>query len=402
MSRKNQIVMKKKSLSDRWNGIRSARNTDVYFQRAARILEEKGIRKKVAGEVRTTSLPRKGDWGVLTGVEEIVALMEGIPVDVFGLPEGTLFSPGIPVLRIEGNYLDMGVHETSLLGMLCQASGIATQASRFRRIARDKTLISFGARRMHPLITSVIDRNAFIGGFDGVSFISSAEELGLEPMGTMPHSYVLLVGDTVQAARFFHEVMPLSVKRVVLVDTFNDEKFESLRVAEALGKHLFAVRLDTPGSRRGNFLEICREVRWELDLRGFQHVRIFLSGGIDEQDLRTLSPMADGFGIGTSLSNAQTVDFAFDLIEIEGKPISKKGKLSGRKDVFRCTKCLYTEVVPLPKKAGRCPHCRKALAPLLVPHLKGGKRVRKVEHPKQVRDYVLGQLAHLPEPEIGE
>ena len=39
-------------------------------------------------------------------------------------------------------------------------------------------------------------------------------------------------------------------------------------------KDLFAVRLDTPGSRRGNFPDIIREVRWEMDSRGYQNVKI--------------------------------------------------------------------------------------------------------------------------------
>lgn len=42
---------------------------------------------------------------------------------------------------------------------------------------------------------------------------------------------------------------------------------------------LYGVRLDTPGSRKGNFAEIIREVRWELDVRGHKKVKIIASGG---------------------------------------------------------------------------------------------------------------------------
>jgi len=379
------------------DAIRAGRNTDVYFLRTKTILEKKRIDKKVAAEVRSQFLPTDWDWSVFTGIEEVISLLEGIPVNLYGLNEGTIFQAGVPVLVLEGRYLDFCIHETSLLGMICQATGIATKASRLRRVAGTKTLVSFGARKMHPSITLLIDRNAYIGGFDGVSSVISAESLGIDPVGTMPHALVLLIGDTLKAAQHFHEVMPKSVGRVVLVDTFGDEKFESLRVAETLGKRLLAVRLDTPKSRRGSFLEICKEVRWELDLRGFQDVKIFATGGIDEKHIQELVEVADAFGVGSSLSNAPSVDFSFDLVEIEGKPVSKKGKWSGRKKVYRCNRCFKTVVVPSGNKTPRCPGCKGKTIPLLVQHLKNGKRVSKPKSPNQVRNFVLDQLRKLPD-----
>ena len=94
---------------------------------------------------------------------------------------------------------------------------------------------------------------------------------------------------------------------------------------------LYAVRLDTPASRRGNFYRIFEEVRWELDLRGFKHVKLFASGGLDEKEVMELKPLVDAFGVGTCISNAPVVDFAMDIMEIEGNPLAKRGKLSGAK-----------------------------------------------------------------------
>lgn len=98
----------------------------------------------------------------------------------------------------------------------------------------------------------------------------------------MPHALILLMGDTVVATKAFDEVIHPKVRRVSLIDTFNDEKIEAIRVAEALGKKLSGIRLDTPSSRRGDFQKIIEEIRWELDLRGFGHVKIYVSGGMDE------------------------------------------------------------------------------------------------------------------------
>src|SRR5690606_27067049 len=125
--------------------------------------------------------------------------------------------------------------ETAMLGLLCQASGVATKAARIRRLAGDKTVVSFGARRVHPAVAPVIERAAYIGGCDGVSVVMAAELLGEDPTGTTPHALILLMGDTVDAMLAYDRVLPPDVPRIALIDTFQDEKFEAIRVAEALG-----------------------------------------------------------------------------------------------------------------------------------------------------------------------
>src|SRR5690606_28789475 len=137
------------------------------------------------------------------------------------------------------------------------------------------------------------------------------------------------------------------VARIALIDTFQDEKFEALRVAEALGDRLWGVRLDTPGSRRGDFYRILEEVRWELDLRGFEHVKLIVSGGLDEDEVVRLRDLVDAFGVGTSISAAKPVDFAMDIVEIDGEPLAKRGKMSGAKEVWRCPATGAGRVLPL-------------------------------------------------------
>lgn len=105
-----------------------------------------------------------------------------------------------------------------------------------------------------------IERNAYIGGCDGVATIKSAELLKIEPSGTIPHTLILIMGDTVNAIVAFDEIIDKTIKRITLIDTFQDEKFEALRVAEKMGAKLFGIRLDTPGSRRGDFLAILEEI----------------------------------------------------------------------------------------------------------------------------------------------
>jgi nicotinate phosphoribosyltransferase len=308
------------------------------------------------------------------------------------MDEGTIFAAYQPVMTLEGVYVDWAQYETALLGVLCQASGIATKAARCKKAAGERQVISFGARRMHPALAPMIERNAFVGGCDGVAVTKAAELIDADPTGTIPHALVLMIGDTVEALRAFNEVVDRKVRRVALIDTLQDEKFEAIRVAEALGEDLFAVRLDTPSSRRGDLFRIVEEVRWELDLRGFGHVKIITSGGIDEYEILRLNPVVDAYGVGTSIANAPVVSFALDIMEIEGRPMAKRGKWSGAKEVFRRRGTLETRVRP----AGTTPSEAGPWDPLLKPLTTGGRIVRDLPPPRTIRDFVLEQLARLP------
>jgi nicotinate phosphoribosyltransferase len=375
--------------------IRSGDVSDVYFARTVQILQHRHDVKHVKAEVYLKSLPDEWQWGILAGIEEVASLLEGIPVDVHAMDEGTVFGPYQPVLTLEGVYVEWAKYETALLGLLCQASGIATKAARCKKAAGERQVISFGARRMHPALAPMIERNAFIGGCDGVAVTKSAELIDADPMGTIPHSLVLMVGDTVEALKAFHEVIEPKVRRVALIDTLQDEKFEAIRVAEALGRDLFAVRLDTPSSRRGDLYRIVEEVRWELNLRGFDYVKIVASGGIDEFEILRLNPVVDAYGVGTSIANAPVLNFALDIMEIEGVPMAKRGKWSGAKDVRRCRACRDTMVVPAGAPAAPC-HCGGAWDSLLKPLVRAGRIVRDLPPPRTLREFVLEQLVAWP------
>jgi len=383
--------------------IKSGEATDVYFVRTRRILEARGLMDvRVVAEVTPGELPERWPWAVLCGVEEVARLFEGVPVNVYCMPEGSVFRHtdyrGIrePVLFIEGPYGRFCVLETPMLGLLCQASGVATKAARVKKAAGDCLVVAFGTRRMHPALAPMLDRAAYIGGLDAVSNLVGAKLIGQKPVGTMPHALIIVMGDQVEAWKAFDEVIEPEVPRVALVDTYYDEKVEAIMAAEALGKRLFAVRLDTPGSRRGDFAEIIREVRWELDVRGHEHVKIFVSGGLNEYNIPELRAAgAEAFGVGTSISNAPVVDFAMDIVEVEGRPCAKRGKLGGKKQVWRCLKCLIDIVRPFGARAPRCPRCGGEMEAMLRPLVEDGRIVAELPSPSDIRAYVLEQVEKL-------
>lgn len=372
--------------------IKGGKVTDIYFQRTKSILEKsESSDVHVAAEIHSYGFSRGYDWAVFTGLEEVLWLLEGLPLDVFAMDEGTLFRAMEPVARLEGRYIDFAVYETSILGMLRHSTSVSTKAARIKLSANGRPVLFFGIRSVHPAIAPMVDRAAFLGGCDAVSGVSGASMMGLDPMGTMPHALILVVGDEVKAWRLFHETMPENVPRIALVDTFYDERVESLRAADALGKNLFGVRLDTPGSRRGNMRRIVEETRWALNIKGYSDVKIFVSGGLSEDEIRELVDVADGFGVGTSIAFPESVDLALDIVERNGQPLSKRGKLPGRKQVFRCEK-MHDVLTIWGKNISRCPVCDGPVEPLIKPVIQNGEIVAEIPSAKEIRERVLSQL----------
>lgn len=374
--------------------------TDIYFVRSKQILEAKKLEKKVRIELHVVKLPRGYDWAVFTGLEEALWLLKDKPVTVYSLPEGTLFKAGEPLMVIEGYLHDLILYETALLGILRHYSSISSKAARLKRLAMDKTLLFFGLRAAHPAIAPMIDRAAYIGGFDAVSGAMSKKYIGVEPQGTMPHALIIAFGDQKAAWRAFDEVVDSRVPRIMLVDTFYDERIEALEAAKLLGSRLSGVRLDTPSSRRGNMRAIVEEVRWTLDIHGFKNVKIIVSGGIDEKEIVALRDIVDAFGIGTSVASPPNVDISADIVEVyEGgswKPMAKRGKFPGAKQLYRKRPGL-NDVVTLLDSSDK----PEGYTPMLKKYIENGRLLaEKLPSPQEIRAYVLEQLKEVPEPPI--
>ncbi len=336
--------------------------TDKYFIWTEKILKEKGVNPHVVAEFTASR------WGIFSGLNDVLKLMEGTDVDIYAMPEGTLFFPHEPVMVVAGRYLEFARFETAMLGFICHSSGVSTKAFRAKLAAGDKRILSFGTRRQHPALAAMIERAAWIGGVDGVSNYAAEKYLGIESLGTMPHALIISFGDQIEAWKAYNEVVDKNVPRTMLVDTYCDEKSEAIRAVENV-ERVDAVRLDTPGSRRGDIRKIIEEIRWELKIRGKESVRIVLSGGVDIEDIYSLRDVVDSFGVGTSIAGAGPIDFSMDIVEREGKFCAKRGKRSGMKQVYRDWERFEDEVRLFRDKA---PDDRE---PLLRKYMESGKTI---------------------------
>jgi len=377
--------------------IRNAKTTDAYFLHTKEVLQKNNINSRVVMEVFARDVPYPDNWGLLTGVYEVAKLLEGLPINVWSFEEGSVFVADgnsvmyEPLMIIEGRYVDFAEYENPILGLLSSSTSVSTRAAKFRIAAGSKLLLSFGTRRVHPALAPMVERACYIAGFDGVSNVLGAKLLKLEPSGTMPHALVQILGSQEKAWRLFDKTIPGSVPRVALVDTFWDEKSESIKALEVLGPKLWGVRLDTPASRRGDFAKIAEEVRWELDIRGGKKVKIIVSGRLDEETIAKLDPVVDGYGVGTAVAYPPVIDLSAKIVEVEeGRKMefrAKRGGLGGRKAVFRSSG--FKDTVAL--ETGRLNRGGALLRPLL----KNGKMVAGFQSVDDLRLKVSKDLDEL-------
>lgn len=321
------LPIKDRLLSATHEEILAGWTTDIYFLKTRDVLRAAGLLETpVVAEV----FARKS--GVFAGTEEVLRLFRTLPnpPQVESLKEGSTFDAKEVLMRITGTYESFGMYETVLLGMLASSTGWATAARECVEAAEGRSVLCFGARHVHPAIAPVMERAAKIAGCSAMSCILAAKLCGEEPKGTVPHAAILLMGDTVKLAKVYDEQMPAEEPRIVLVDTFKDEAEETMRVAECLGAKLSGIRLDTPGERGGVTPDLVREIRWRLDVAGFEKVQVIATGGLTPERIKVMNEAgASVYGVGSYITQGTPRDMTMDIKIVDGKPVAKRGRLPG-------------------------------------------------------------------------
>ena len=305
-------------------------SSDIFLQRTQTILRNEGVNPTVSMEF---SPEREG---VFCGIREVRALLHKVlpetGSEVWALEEGEAMAKGEVALRIRAPYGAFGLYETTICGILSSSSGWSHAARECVEAAQGVPILALASRHIHPNVAAIIDYSAVIGGCVSCSTILGARLSGVTPAGNMPHALALLLGDTTAAIRAFDRHMPPEVPRIAVVDTFRDEGEEAISVADTLKEKLRGVLLDTPEERGGVSSSLVKEVRVRLDLAGFRHVEIFVSGGFTPERIRAFvdsETPVNGFGVGHYISSAPPNAFTADIHEIEGEPIAKRGRIPG-------------------------------------------------------------------------
>jgi len=262
--------------------------------------------------------------------------------DVFAVPEGTPVFGDEPILEIEAPIAEAQFVETFVMNQIHLQTVLASKAVRVVAAAQGREVVDFGLRRIHGIDAGLKAARAFyIAGVDATSNLAAGQAYGLRVAGTLAHSYIQAHDDESEAFRSFARLYPDTVLLVDTYDTLAGVR-KVISLARELGSdfHITAVRLDS-----GDLGELAGETRRFLDQAGLTEVRIFVSGGLNEDEIAGLvkaGAPVDGFGVGTDMGVSRDVpalDIAYKLVEYGGRPRLKlstgKMLLPGPKQVYR-------------------------------------------------------------------
>ncbi|MEU0391251.1 nicotinate phosphoribosyltransferase [Streptomyces sp. NPDC006208] len=344
--------------------------TDQYeFTMLQAALKSGTAHRRSVFEVFTRRLPEGRRYGVVAGIGRVLDAVENFRFDpgvlaflreqdivdeptlkwladyrfsgdVWGYPEGEVYFPGSPILRVEGSFAECVLLETVVLSILNHDSAIAAAASRMSAAAAGRRLIEMGARRTHELAAVAASRAAYIGGFDSTSDLAAGFRYGIPTVGTSAHAFTLL-HDTERGA-FQAQVDSLGRGTTLLVDTY--DVAEAVRTAvDVTGPELGAVRIDS-----GDLLLVAHRVRHQLDELGAVNTKIVVTSDLDEYAIASLAAApVDAYGVGTQLvtgsghptcsmvyklvARARSADPKAPLQAVAKKSLGGKTSIGGRK-----------------------------------------------------------------------
>jgi nicotinate phosphoribosyltransferase len=406
--------------------------TDLYQLNMMQAYLDRGETKTAVFEFFVRKLPRERGFLIAAGLEQVLEFLAGLRFtpeeldwlassgrfgknlidylarlrftgDIHAMPEGTVFFPDEPILRVTAALPEAQLVETRLINLLQFQSMIAAKAARMVLAAPGKRLVDFGLRRAHGAEAGFLAaRASYIAGFSGTATVLADKQFGIPIFGTMAHSYIQVHDDEAQAFENFARARPKNL--TLLIDTYDTEAAARKVVAlaprlKAAGISIGAVRLDS-----GDLITLSKTVRRILDEGGLRDVTIFASGGIDETVIanivRSRAPI-DGFGIGSSLTtsyDAPGLDCVYKLEEYAGLPRRKRsvGKATwpGRKQVWRrfgADGRMAGDILSLENDD-------RAGEPLIELVMQGGKRLKPAPTLAEMRARAARDLERLPEP----
>ena len=411
--------------------------TDLYQLTMMQAYYDQGMHEEAVFELFFRKLPKQRDFLIACGLQQVLEYLENLrfsddDIDflrrngrfhdrflnslseftftgsVHAMPEGTVFFPDEPIIRITAPLPQAQLVETRIINLLQFQTMIASKAVRMRRQLPDKILVDYGLRRSHGSEAGLMAaRASYVAGFDGTATVLAGKLFGIPIYGTMAHSFIQAHDSEYEA--FLHFAVSHPENTTILLDTYDTEAAAEKVVTLAgelrqKGIHIRAVRLDS-----GDMIELSRRVRSILDAGGLEEVKIFASGNLDEYSLepfrREKAPV-DGFGIGSRLTTSADVpyfDCAYKLVEYNGLGRRKlsKGKATwpGRKQVFRhfsAENIMSGDLLALHQE-------KDSGVPLIQCYMADGVRTQPLPALVETRDFLRQQLATLPPfPDNGE
>ena len=408
----------------------SALLTDLYQLTMLQAYFDRGMNDTAVFEFFVRKLPENRNFLLAAGLEQVLSYLEALRFTdaeiawlehcgrfhpefiasladlrftgaVEAMPEGTVFFPNEPILRVTAPLREAQLVETRIITLLQFQTMVATKAARVRLAATTHLLVDFGLRRAHGAEAALLsERASYLAGFDGSSNVLAGMRWDIPIFGTMAHSFIQAHDDETAAFEDFARSHPNA--NTLLIDTYDTEAAARALVPLAArlaadGINIQSVRIDS-----GDLGARARQVRAILDAGRLTDVHIFVSGNLDEYavaDLIAAGAPIDGYGVGTRMNTSADrpyLDCVYKLQEYAGTPRRKRseGKETwpGRKQVFRRFDVegrMAGDVLTVERDD-------QPGSPLLTPVMRGGRRLHPPPPLADVRSHARAELARLP------
>jgi len=325
--------------------------------------------------------------------------------DVYALPEGTVYFPGEPLLRITAPIIEAYLITDQLIALANIDTLLLSKLARVRLSAKD-IKCSIGFVRAHGIDAGWrAARNSLFFKNMGFNNVSVALRLGFEATASAfnaNHAFIKSFDYELEALRVAARNFPDAISP--MFDTYDIEQgiINVIKVADELkakGKHLSSIVVDS-----GDLLEVAKYARKKLDKAGHAKTKIAVSSNLDEYKISKFIKAgipADMFLLVTEIvtsADAPKLETVYKVAQIEeGSSVRytakfSPGKLSlpGKKQIYRRLKGgkIDKDIIGLDdEKLGQ---------PLLVPIFKKGKLVYQTPSIEERRNYTTKQLSQLP------
>lgn len=347
--------------------------------------------------------------------------------DIYAIPEGTVIFPREPLIKVVAPIMEAQLVETAILNIVNHQCLIATKAARVCYAAQGDGVMEFGLRRAQgPDSGTYGARAAVIGGCKGTSNVLAGQMFDVPVLGTHAHSWIMSFPDEYTAFKEYAKLYPNAC--TLLVDTYDTLKsgvpnairvFTEMRDSGVPMKN-YGIRMDS-----GDLAYLSKKVRKMLDDAGFPDAIISASNDLDEyliESLKLQGATITSWGVGTNLITSKDCPafggvYKLAAIENDKGEFIPKIKLSentekvtnpGNKTVYRIYDketgkiradliCLVGETFDPeqdmklfdpnePWKKTTLPGGSYTMRELLIPVIKGGKRVYDSPAVMEIRD----------------
>ncbi len=326
--------------------------------------------------------------------------------DVYAIPEGTVYFPGEPLLRITAPIIEANLITDQLIALANIDTLLLTKLARLRLAAKN-VKCSIGFVRAHGIDAAWrAARNSTFFENMGFNNASASLRLGLAATASAfnaNHAFVKSFPDELTSFRAAARSFPEAISP--MIDTYSVEQGTKnvITVADELrtqGKQLASVVVDS-----GDLLEVARYVRKALDKAGHNQTKIAVASNLDEYKISNLIKEgipADMFLVVTEVvtsADAPHLEMVYKLAQIEengkirntAKFSTGKVSLPGKKQVFRNLKneFIHKDIIGLENE--------NLGDPLLIQIFRKGKLVYNAPSSREQRQYTEKQLKMLPE-----